>query len=63
MRQRKLLGMSRTDLAEAVGVTRQAIQQWEQGNTYPHPTKHLTIASALTIHPANLFTYPDGVAA
>lgn len=60
--QRMRQGMSVQDLAEAVGVTRQAVYQWEDGETVPSPERHVAIANVLGIHPHLLFTYPDEVA-
>ena len=32
---RKAKGLSQEDLADSLGVSRQAISRWEQGNTFP----------------------------
>lgn len=60
--QRELVGMSRPELAEAVGVTRTAVYRWEMGDTHCHPRNHLAVARALKVPPVHLFDYPHEVA-
>ena len=43
---RKLLQMTQEDLAEKVGVTRQAVAKWESGETVPDLEKSMLIADA-----------------
>lgn len=51
--------MSKAELARALGVKRQAVHQWETGETLPDPDRHVAIGHALSIHPQLLFTYPE----
>ncbi len=60
--QRHDRGMSAQDLATEVGVTRQAVYQWESGSTLPTDSKRPAIAEALGIHMAILFAHPERVA-
>lgn len=59
LQRMKVKKISVADLAEAVGVSRASVYDWEAGRTTPHPEKHVAIAEALGIHPQNLFTYPE----
>ena len=61
-RQRELRKMSVADLAEAVGVSRPTVYDWEAGKAAPLADRHVAIAGALGIHPQNLFTYPEAAA-
>ena len=36
---RKMRGLSQTDLALAIGVSRQAVYKWESGQSYPEAAK------------------------
>lgn len=57
--QRRRQGMTVAELAEAVGVSRPSVYDWENGDATPSPERHVAIADALNIHPRLLFTYPD----
>ena len=46
---RKLLQMTQEDLAEKVGVTRQAVAKWESGETVPDLEKSMLIADAFGV--------------
>lgn len=46
---RKLLQMTQDDLAEKVGVTRQAVAKWESGETVPDLEKSMLIADAFGV--------------
>ena len=46
---RKLHGMTQEDLADAVGVTRQSVAQWESGKTCPNLTQSKAIADAFGV--------------
>ncbi len=46
---RKLHGMTQEDLAEAVGVSRQALSKWESGETVPDLEKSALLAEALGV--------------
>ncbi len=46
---RKLLQMTQEDLAEKVGVTRQAVAKWESGETVPDLEKSRLIADAFGV--------------
>lgn len=57
IRERRLhLGMSAQDLANAVKVTRQAVYQWEDGETMPTPARQVAIATALNLPVRILFS-------
>ena len=47
---RKKAGLSQDALAEAVGVSRQAVSKWETGDAVPETGKLLALASALGDH-------------
>lgn len=51
-------GFSQTQLAERVGVTRQAISQWEKGNTIPSIEKLQALSSVLEV-PMDLLAGDD----
>ncbi len=46
---RKLLQMTQEDLADKVGVTRQAVAKWESGETVPDLEKSMLIADAFGV--------------
>lgn len=46
---RKAKGMSQEKLAEAVGVSRQAVSKWETGEAQPDLTKVIALADALEV--------------
>lgn len=48
---REAKGLSQDALATAVGVTRPAVSQWEDGTAQPRNTKIPKIAAALEVHP------------
>ena len=49
VQMRKLLGMTQEDLAEKVGVSRQAIAKWESGESLPDLEKSKLLAEALNV--------------
>ncbi|MBO4900512.1 MAG: helix-turn-helix domain-containing protein [Lachnospiraceae bacterium] len=49
VQMRKLLGMTQEDLAEKVGVSRQAIAKWESGDSLPDLEKSKLLAEALDV--------------
>lgn len=46
---RKEKQISQEDLAEIMGVSRQAVSRWEQGNGYPEMEKLLLLAKKLNV--------------
>lgn len=52
--RRQALRMTRTDLAEALGVSARAVMSWELGYRRPQPAQITALATALTLHPAEL---------
>lgn len=46
---RKEKGISQEDLAEIIGVSRQAVSKWEQGSGYPEMEKLLILSKKLNI--------------
>jgi transcriptional regulator with XRE-family HTH domain len=57
IRERRLhRRMTVPELAAAVGVTRQAVYQWEDGLTMPTPQRQVAIAKALDIPVRLLFS-------
>ena len=46
---RETMRMSQNELAEKLGVTQQAVQQWENGTTKPRPAKVYAAAKALGV--------------
>ena len=57
---RKLLNMTQEDLAEKVGVSRQAIAKWEAGETAPDLEKARLLAAALGVSLDDLTNYEPG---
>lgn len=55
-------GFSQEDLAERLGVSRQAIGKWEQGQAYPEMEKMLALCAALNVSLDELMTdeLPEG---
>lgn len=49
LQQRKVRGLSQSELAEKVGVSRQAVSKWETGEAAPDLSKLLALANALDI--------------
>ncbi len=49
VQMRKLLSMTQEDLAEKVGVTRQAVAKWESGESVPDLEKSKLLAEALGV--------------
>lgn len=49
VQMRKLLSMTQEDLAEKVGVTRQAVAKWESGESLPDLEKSRLLADALGV--------------
>lgn len=54
---RKLTGMSQEDLAEKVGVSRQALSKWEAGETLPDIEKCKTLAEIFGVTLDDLVNY------
>ena len=59
-RQRIMLEMSQTQLAEKLSVTRQTVSSWERGNSYPDVVMLEALASALETD-VNSLIYPSQV--
>ena len=53
---RKEQKLSQEELAEMLGVSRQAISKWEQGEGYPEVEKLLLLSSKLNISLDNLMS-------
>ena len=49
VQMRKLLSMTQEELAEKVGVTRQAVAKWEAGDSLPDLEKSKLLAEALNV--------------
>lgn len=49
VQMRKLLSMTQEELAEKVGVTRQAVAKWESGDSLPDLEKSKLLAEALNV--------------
>ena len=47
---RKNKGLSQEELADKVGVSRQAVSKWEAGNSYPDMEKMLQMCKILNCH-------------
>ena len=59
--QRQRLGMTEQQLADKVGVTRAAVQQWErEGGTAPKRSKQTAVADALGISVSDLMGIEAG---
>ena len=54
---RKMNSMTQEDLAEQVGVTRQAVAKWESGETLPDLDKSMRLAEALGVSLDDLANY------
>ena len=50
---RRAKGLSQEELAEQVGVSRQAVSKWENGEAAPDLQKLLTLSEALEVSLAN----------
>lgn len=46
---RKMKGMSQENLAEAVGVSRQAVSKWESGQTFPEMDKMIALSELFQV--------------
>ena len=58
---RKLKGMTQEDIAEKVGVSRQAVAKWESGETSPDLEKSRLLAEVLGVSLDDLVNYePEG---
>lgn len=57
---RKLKKMTQEDIAEKVGVSRQAVAKWESGETTPDLEKAQLLASALGVSLDDLTNYEAG---
>lgn len=51
--QRKSAGMTQAALAEAIGVDRTYVAQWESGRRSPRPQTLARIAHLLSVHPSD----------
>ena len=49
-------GLTQGQLAEAVGVSQPAVSDWENGVSYPETVRVPTVAKALRVTPAWLFS-------
>ena len=54
------LGWSRSDLAEHIGVSRQAISQWFKAEKYPRPRHLLKIATSLDLTFEDIVRFEQG---
>lgn len=57
LQMRKFLGLTQEDLAEKVGVTRQAVAKWEAGESVPDLDTGMRLARALNISLDELISY------
>lgn len=57
---REAKGMSQSDLARLLGVSRCTISQWESGCRRPMLSRLPALASALGVEPGDLFETDDG---
>ena len=57
---RKMLNMTQEELAEKVGVSRQAVARWEAGETSPDLEKARLLAEALGVSLDDLTNYEPG---
>ena len=58
---RKLQGFTQEDIAEKVGVSRQAVAKWEAGETFPDIEKSRLLAKVLGVSLDDLANYePEG---
>ena len=57
---RKMLNMTQEELAEKVGVSRQAVAKWEAGETSPDLEKARLLAKALGVSLDDLTNYEQG---
>lgn len=57
---RKAQGLSQEELAETLGVSRQAVSKWEQGETYPEVEKLLQLCAVLNVTMNELFGMETG---
>ena len=57
---RKMLNMTQEELAEKVGVSRQAVAKWEAGETSPDLEKARLLAEALGVSLDDLTNYEQG---
>ena len=55
LRTRLTRGLSREELADLVGVSRQSVHAYETGVTAPRPARALRIAEVLDIDPADMW--------
>jgi transcriptional regulator with XRE-family HTH domain len=60
--RRRRLGLSQTDLASLLGVTQQAVSDWERGITTPVTDSLPGLAAALDCRIDDLFIAVDGAA-
>lgn len=56
---RKARGISQENLAEMLGVSRQAVSKWETGETQPEMANLITLCSILEVSPNQLMGYED----
>ena len=60
LRMRKVLRLTQEDVAEKVGVTRQAVAKWEAGDSIPDLETGLRLARALGVSLDELTSYEPG---
>lgn len=53
--QRRMLGMTQADLADACGVTQSAVAKWERNESEPNLRIRHTLAAQLHLYPHVLF--------
>ena len=57
--KRKELGLTQAQLAEALGISTQAVSKWERGAGYPDVSQIVPLARTLNISTDNLLDYKD----
>lgn len=57
---RKLNGMSQEEVAEVVGISRQALAKWESGETIPDVEKSMKLAQLYNVTLDDLVNYSSG---
>lgn len=62
-RLRKEKGLSQAEVAEELGVTRQAVSRWEAGRTFPSMEKQLALSRLYGVSPEELYRKTEEEAA